>query len=151
MRARRIIESGNSNLMERTGLYLESQNLNETIQLPDLRIDHERMAARLRMLGINALFANIDNMKAEDIIDLYRKRNRVEHCFCTIRTMDIAFPVYHWTPQKIRMHMFMSLLSYLFLSLIYNEMHRSDSTMSLASMVENMKDIMVVYAARKKL
>ncbi|MEM4090137.1 MAG: transposase, partial [Thermoplasmatales archaeon] len=42
------------------------------------------------------------------------------------------------------------LLSYLFLSLIYNEMHRSDSTMSLASMVENMKDIMVVYAARGK-
>ncbi|MEM0195828.1 MAG: transposase [Thermoplasmatales archaeon] len=129
---------------------MESQNLNETILLPDLRIDHERMSARLRMLGINALFADIDNMKAEDIIDLYRKRNRVEHCFRTINTMDIAFPVYHWTPQKIRVHMFLSLLSYLFLSLIYNEMHRSDSTMSLASIVENMKDVIVVYAARGK-
>ncbi|MEM3191989.1 MAG: hypothetical protein QW292_07865 [Candidatus Parvarchaeota archaeon] len=94
--------------MERAGLYLESQNLNETIQLTDLRIDHERMSARLRMLGINALFTDIDNMKAEDIIDLYRKRNKVEHCFRTINTMDIAFPVYHCTQQKIRMHMFMS-------------------------------------------
>jgi hypothetical protein len=30
--------------------------------------------------------------------------------------MDIAFSVYHWTPQKIRVHMFFSLMAYLFLA-----------------------------------
>jgi len=32
--------------------------------------------------------------------------------------MGIAFPLYHWTPQKIRVHMFFSLMGYLFLALI---------------------------------
>jgi len=53
-----------------------------------------------------------------DIIDIYRKRNRVEHCFRTINTMDIILPVYHWTPRKIRVHMFMSPIAYLSLSSI---------------------------------
>ena len=32
--------------------------------------------------------------------------------------MEIAFPVYHWIPQKIRVHMFFSLMAYLILVLI---------------------------------
>jgi transposase len=101
-------------------------------------------------MGKNAIFTNIMDMDPAGIIDLYKKRNRVEHCFRTINSMGIAFPVYHRTPQKIRVHMFMSLLAYLFLSLIYNEMHRTEKSVSLPSTVDVMKDIMVVYAARGK-
>ena len=64
--------------------------------------------------------------------------------------MDIAFPIYHRTPQKIRVHMFMSLLAYLFLSLIYNEIHKTEESVSLPSTVDIMKDIMVVYAANER-
>ena len=73
-----------------------------------------------------------------------------EHCFRTINNMDMAFPLYHRTPQKIRVHMFMSLLAYIFLSLIYNEIHRAKESISLPSTVDIMKDIMVVYAANGK-
>ena len=99
---------------------------------------------------MSALFTDITDMKAAEIIDFYRKRNRVEHCFRTINTMDLAFPVYNWISRKIRVHMFMSLLAYLFLTLIYNGMHRSVDEISLASTSDVMKDIMVVYAARGK-
>jgi len=102
------------------------------------------------LTGKNAIFTNITDMNAESIIDLYRKRNRVEHCFRTINTMGIAFPVYHWTPQKIRVHMFFSLMAYLFLSLIYNEIHRADESVSLISTMEYMKDINLIYAANGK-
>jgi hypothetical protein len=44
----------------------------------------------------------------------------------------------------------MSLLAYLFLSLIYNEIHRAKESISLPSTVDIMKDIMVVYAANGK-
>ena len=44
----------------------------------------------------------------------------------------------------------MSLLAYLFLSLIYNEIHRAKEIVSLPSTVDIMKDIMVVYAANKR-
>ena len=72
-------------------------------------------------------------MNADAIIDLYRKRNGVEHRFRTINTKDIAFPIYHWTPQKIKLHMFMSLLAYLFIAPIYNRMGSVDEHVSLVS------------------
>ena len=82
------------------------------------------MARRLRMLGLNALFTSISDLGANDIIELYREHNRVEQCFRAINTIGIAFLVYHWTPQKIKVHMFLWLIAYLFLALIYNEIRR---------------------------
>ena len=104
IRTRNIIESGDSDFMERAMSYLESRNLNETIIPPDIHVDHERMKRRLRLLRMNALFTDIHEMSEDAIIVLYRKRNRVEHCFRKINTMDIAFLTHHWTPQKIRVH-----------------------------------------------
>ncbi len=57
------------------------------------------MDHRMSMLGKNAIFTNIMDMDAGNTIDLYRRRNRVEHCFRATNTMDIAFPVYHWKLQ----------------------------------------------------
>ena len=128
--------SGNSNSIERARIYLESENLNETIFLPSLEIDQERMNERMSMMGKNAISTNIMDMDSAAIIDLYRKRNGVEHCFRTINTMNIASPMYHWTPQEIRVHLFLSLMAYLFLSLIYNEIHREGESISLISIME---------------
>ena len=149
-RVKKIIVSDNSDSLERAMKYLESENLNETVLLPSLEINQERMEERLSMMGKNALFTNITDIGPEDIIDLYKKRNRVEHCFRTINTMDIAFPVYHWTPQKIKVHMFFSLMAYLFLALIYNEIHSKDDSVSLISVRDYLKDININYAARGK-
>jgi transposase len=145
IRTRSIIESGDSDSMERAMSYLESRNLNETIILPDMHVDHERMKKRLKLLGMNALFTDITDMSADALIDLYRKRNRVEHCFRTINTMDIAFPIYHWTPQKIKVHMFMSLLAYLFLALIYNRMRIVDERVSLVSARDILNSVRIQY------
>ena len=46
--------------------------------------------------------------------------------------------------------MFLTMLAYLFLTLIYNEMHGGADEISLESTEDIMKDIMVVYAARGK-
>ena len=108
------------------------------------------MEERLSMMGKNALFTNIMDMEPENIIDLYKKRNRVEDCFRTINTMGIAFPVYHWTPQRIKVHMFFSLMVYRFLALIYNEIHSMDESVSLISIRDYLKDININYAARGK-
>ena len=149
-RVKRIIDTGDSDSMEKARIYLESENLNETILLPSLEINQERMNERLSMMGKNAIFTNIMDMDAESIIDLYKKRNRVEHCFRTINTVDMAFPLYHWTPQKIRVHMFFSLMAYLFLALIYNEIHSHNESVSLISTVGYLKDINLNYAIRGK-
>ena len=67
--------------------------------------------------GKDAIFTNIMEMVAVKIIDPYGKCNRVERCRRTINTMGIAFPLYRWTLHKIRIHMFFTLMAYLFLAL----------------------------------
>ncbi len=66
MKVNRTIESGRSDAMDKARIYLESQNLNKTIVIPDLSIDHERVARRVRMLGLNALFTRISDLKAKE-------------------------------------------------------------------------------------
>ena len=145
--AKKIMQSGDSDAMERAEYYLESRNLNETILLPSLKINRERMEERFRMFGKNALFTNIDDMKSEDLIERYRKRNRIEHCFRTISMRDLAKPEYHWTPQKIKVHMFFSHIAYLFLALIH---YRIRDSVSLSTTTEVLKTIRITMLARGK-
>ena len=149
LKAKRIMDSGDSDAMERARIYLESENLNETILLPSLETDQERMDEHLSMMGKNAIFTNIMDMDADSVIDLYRKRNRVEHCFRTINTMGIAFPVYHWTPHKIRVHMFFSIMAYLFLALI-RIIIRPVIELYLTTVMEVISTIRIVYMTRGK-
>ena len=149
LRAKKIMDSGDSDSMEKARMYLESERLNETILLPSLEINRERMDERLSMMGKNAVFTNITDMDAESIIDLYKKRNRVENCFRTINTVGIAFPVYHWTPQKIRVHMFFSLIAYLFLALI-RMIVKPIMDLYLTTVLEVISTIRIIYMTRGK-
>ncbi len=131
-------------------IYLESENLNEPILLPSLGTVQNRMEKGLSIMRKNAKITNIMDTDAVSIIELYGKSNRVEHRFRTMNTRGIAFSIYHWTPRKIRVHMFFSLMAYLFLALIYNEIHSRDESVSLISMKDYFKDINLNYAANGK-
>ncbi len=145
LKTRRIIESGDSDAMEKARLYLEMENLNETILLPSLSISREKMQDRLSMMGKNALFTNIPDMEPDELIHLYRKRNRVEHCFRIIAMRDLMSPVYHWTPQKIRVHMFFTYLAFLFLALIYNRVKDIYQEASLTSIQDLLSTVRLQY------
>ena len=140
----KITKRGDSDSLEKARLYLERNNLNETILLPGLKINQERLNARFRMFGRNALFTNIGYLDPEELIDLYRKRNRVEHCFRSVSTQDLASPIYHWTPQKIRVHMFFSLLSLLVLAVIYNAV-KDVAEVSLTSVLNILKGVRITF------
>ena len=151
-----FMESDNSDREERARTFLEAMKLNETIVLPYLKVDRERMLSRFRMFGKNALFTNVVDMDAEEIVDLYRKRNRIEHCFRIISMRDLMSPVYHWTPQKIKVHMFLSYLAYLFLALIYNFAKKIDPRVSMTSVLDALRGVKLQYIiagkeVRKKL
>lgn len=120
-------------------------HLQETILLPDLKINRGRLKEKINAMRRNALFANIYDMRAEDIISLYKKRNHIEHCFRAISMEDISKPEYHWTPQKIRVHMFFSHLAYLFLAIIYQEMKKIDESISLTSVQEVLSQVRLQY------
>lgn len=146
-KVRSIMESGDSDALQRAQYYLESVHLQETILLPDLSINRKRMGDRLSAMGKGALFTNIRGMDASGIMDLYRKRNRVEHCFRIISMDDLAKPEYHWTPQKIKVHMFYSYLAYMFLALMRWKVS-SVTDASLESVTNMLGTIRIIYLAR---
>jgi transposase len=148
-KVRKIMGSGDSDAMEKARFYLEMENLNETILLPSLKINTERMHERFSMIGKSALFTNIEDMGPEDLIDLYRKRNRVEHCFRVICMRDLASPVYHWTTQKISVHMFFSYLAYMFLALMRMKI-KPIMEVYLLTALDILSTIKIVYMARGK-
>ena len=150
MKVRKIMESGDSDSMEKARFYLESGNLSETILLPSLKISSERMQERLSIMGKNALFTDIEDMKPEDLIDLYRKRNMVEHCFRIISMRDLVSPIYHWTPQKIKVHMFFSYLAYMFLALMRMKIKPVMEVYPITAL-KILSTIRIVYMARGKL
>ena len=78
-----------------------------------------------------------------------KKGNGVEHRFRTINSLKIAFPVYHWTPQKIRVHMVLSHLAYLFLSLMRLKMKEAVD-LYLITTAEVRSTIKIVYLRRGK-
>jgi hypothetical protein len=57
--------------MDKGRIYLESQNMNETIIIPDMSIDHERMPRRFVLLGMNTLLTSFPDLGASEIIELY--------------------------------------------------------------------------------
>jgi len=62
-----------------------------------------------------------------------------------ISELDLIFPIYHWTPKKIKVHMFLSYLAYLFLSLIYNEAKKADDDISLETVLSHLSPINIIY------
>ncbi len=98
-------------------------------------------------MGKNAVFTNITDMDAETIIDLYKKGNRVEHCFRKINTVGIAFSVYYWTPQKVRVCMFFSLIAYFFLAMI-SMIVKPVMDLYLTKVLEVISTIRIIYMTR---
>ncbi len=90
-------------------------------------------------------FTGINDMKGEDHIDLWRKHNRVEHCFRTINNIDIIFAVYQRIPQEIKVHVFMFPLAYLFLALICNRIKAVDEDVSPVSVRDILNFIRIQY------
>lgn len=146
-KCREIISSGLSNRNEKIMRILEENHLQETIIIKndEIEINEDHLNAKIDRMGKTILFTNISNMEAQEIIDLYKKRNRVEHCFRAINTLDLASPIYHWTPEKIRVHMFLSYLAYLFLSLIYNEARNIDESISLENVLDHLLSVNIIY------
>jgi len=71
--------------------------------------------------GRRLLVTNRDSWTTEEIVAAYRGQSHVEGAFRTIKDpFHLALrPQYHWTDQKIRVHVFCCLMAYLMVSLTW--------------------------------
>jgi len=95
------------------------------------------------LLGKTILFTDRDQWTDEQIVIAYRSQSHVESAFR--RMKDPRFltfrPTHHWTDQKLRVHAFYCVLALMIMSLLRRKLAHAGISMSIARMIDRLKDI----------
>lgn len=127
--------------------------IHEEKGLPILRYQfNQRAWTRLQktLLGKTLIFTDNDDWTDAQIIRAYRAQHHVESAFRTMKDPHhIALrPQYHWTDQKIRVHVFSCVLALMLCSLLRRELHHAGIEMSIPDIIEQLsliKEVCVIH------
>lgn len=94
-------------------------------------------------LGKTALFTNRKDMTDYEIITAYRSAWHVEHSFRQMKDTDFLTvrPIFHWTDQKISVHIFICVLAYRLCTLLQKELHQKGIKCSIDQYIKSMSAI----------
>lgn len=75
----------------------------------------EAIAAEAALDGLYVLRTSVpaERLPAPDVVRAYKRLAQVERAFRTLKSPDLAIrPLHHWTPGRVRAHVFLCLLAY---------------------------------------
>lgn len=121
-------------------------------ELPDLLYRFRQDAweqLQRTLLGKTLLFTDNHDWSNAQIVRAYRAQSHIEDGFRTMKDPHhIALrPQYHWTDQKVRVHVFTCVLALLLLSLLRRELAHKGFDFSIPRMVEVLGNIREVVTA----
>jgi len=98
---------------------------------------------QMTLLGKTILFTDNNNWSDAQIVHAYRASHHVENAFRQMKDPHhIALrPQYHWTDQKVRVHVFTCVLALMLVSLMQRELHMRGIDLSIRRMLELLGDI----------
>ena len=102
------------------------------------------------LLGKNILFTDNDDWTDAEIVRGYRSQHPVETAFRAMKDpMHISLrPQFHWTDQKIEVHVFYSVVALMLCSLLERELDRRGLTVSFARALDQLgkiREVAVIY------
>ena len=94
-------------------------------------------------LGKTALFTNRDDLTNEQIVTTYRSAWHIEASFRQMKDTDhlSVKPIFHWTDEKIRVHLFTCVLAVRLCSLLQKELADQSIHISINKMLEDVTGI----------
>lgn len=115
------------------------------------RFDHREWERLQRtLLGKTILFTDNHDWTDAEIIRAYRSQHHVETAFRSMKDpLHISLrPQFHWTDQKIEVHVFSCVLALMLCSLLERELDRRGIKMSFARALEQLgkvREVAVIY------
>lgn len=99
-----------------------------------------------RKLGKTAFFTDRDDFSNEEIISAYRSAWHVEHAFRQMKDPDhlAVRPVFHWTDDRIRIHIFCCVLAYRLCCLIQKELDTMGIELSIDRILDETAKVKLV-------
>jgi len=121
----------------------------------EIEINEEALKAHINTLGKSFFLSNHPEMAPLDIVWVYRQQYTVERAFKYIKSPNLLSvrPMYHWTDESIRGHLFTCVLGLLLLLLLTRKIQLEFKQMSLWKIVEHLSEIelaIVKYEGSKK-
>jgi transposase len=105
----------------------------------------ESALARIQreILGKTVLFTDRDDFSNEEIVGAYRSAWNVEHAFRQMKNTNhlTVRPIFHWTDQKIRIHMFTCVLAYRLCCLLVKELSEKGIQTNIDQLIDEMSKI----------
>jgi transposase len=98
------------------------------------------------ILAKTVLFTNRHNWTTEEIVASYRSAWHIEHTFRQMKDSDhlTVRPLFHWTDQKIKIHIFYCVLAYRLCCLLKKELYSLNISESLNQILDQLKDLKYV-------
>ena len=92
------------------------------------------------VLGKNVLFTNRHEWSNEEIVSAYRSAWHIEHAFRQMKDTSHlnVRPIFHWTDEKIEVHIFYCVLAYRLCCLLKKELDESGIHESLNHILDDM-------------
>jgi len=95
------------------------------------------------IFGKRILFTDHEDWSIADVVGAYRSQHHVESDFRQMKDVKVVSfsPMFHWTDQKIRVHVFYCVLGLAIAKLMAREAKHSGLDMSVRDLLTNLKDI----------
>ncbi len=109
----------------------------------EININKKALEAHVNTLGKSFFLSNHPDMASLDIVWLYRQQYTVERAFKYIKSPDLLSmrPMYHWTDDSIRGHLFTCVLGLLLLSLLTRKIQFEFKQLSIWIIIELLSEI----------
>jgi len=97
--------------------------------------------ATSRYDGYHVLISSNLDHDINDIIDLYDSKDGVEKAFYTIKHPIQIQPIRHWTPQRVRGHVYVCVVSYLLYSVARHLLRKNEIHQSVLDSLDELSEV----------
>ena len=118
-------------------------------------VDQEaRKQLENELFGKRILFSDREDWSIAEVVGAYRSPHHVESDFRQMKDHEIVSfsPMFHWTDQKIRVHVFYCVLALTIAKLMAREVNQSGTEMSVREMLSSLAQIqetVLLYKAER--
>jgi len=109
----------------------------------DWKKDQPAIDQKMQAMGKRLLFTNQHNWSTQEIVDVYGSLWRIEHDFHELKSPDFirVTPMFHWTVDKLKVHLFVCVLALIVQRLIHREVKNILPEISVAELFDELKEI----------
>lgn len=105
--------------------------------------EQKLLEIREGQLGKTALFTDRDDLTDQEMVKAYRSAWHVESSFKQMKNTDFLTvrPIFHWTDQRIAVHLFLCVLAYRLCALLRKELHQNGIDCSIHQYLKSMNAV----------